>query len=83
MAAAAHIPLLTPAVPPQKKDSAAEWIMPVAAVSLVFIMLVPLPSVLLDVLLATSMTVSVLVLLSAIQILRPSQFSVFPACCCC
>jgi flagellar biosynthesis protein FlhA len=79
MAATAHIPLLTPAVPPQKKDSAAEWIMPVAAVSLVFIMLVPLPSVLLDVLLATSMTVSVLVLLSAIQILRPSQFSVFPS----
>jgi flagellar biosynthesis protein FlhA len=79
MAVTAHIPLLTPAVPPQKKDSAAEWIMPVAAVSLVFIMLVPLPSVLLDVLLATSMTVSVLVLLSAIQILRPSQFSVFPS----
>jgi flagellar biosynthesis protein FlhA len=78
MAAAAHIPVLTPAQQP-KKNSAAEWIMPVAAVSLVFIMLVPLPSVLLDVLLATSMTVSVLVLLSAIQILRPSQFSVFPS----
>ena len=78
MAATAHIPVLTPAQQP-KKNSAAEWIMPVAAVSLVFIMLVPLPSVLLDVLLATSMTVSVLVLLSAIQILRPSQFSVFPS----
>src|ERR1700691_4055377 len=61
------------------KSSAAEWIMPIAAVGLIFVMLVPLPSVLLDVLLATSMTVSVLVLLSAIQILRPSQFSVFPS----
>ena len=53
--------------------------MPVAAVGLIFVMLVPLPSILLDVFLALSLTVSVLVLLSAIQILRPSQFSVFPS----
>ena len=61
------------------KNNAAEWIMPIAAVGLIFVMLVPLPSILLDLLLAMSMTVSVLVLLSAIQILRPSQFSVFPS----
>jgi flagellar biosynthesis protein FlhA len=61
------------------KSTAAEWIMPIAAVGLIFVMLVPLPSILLDLLLATSMTISVLVLLSAIQILRPSQFSVFPS----
>lgn len=53
--------------------------MPVAAVALIFVMLVPLPSLLLDVLLALSITAAVLVLLSAIQILRPSQFSVFPS----
>jgi flagellar biosynthesis protein FlhA len=63
----------------QRKNNAAEWIMPIAAVGLIFVMLVPLPSVLLDLLLAVSMTISVLVLLSAIQILRPSQFSVFPS----
>src|ERR1700689_1059332 len=62
-----------------KPNAASEWIMPVAAVGLIFVMLVPLPSVLLDLLLAVSMTISVLVLLSAIQILRPSQFSVFPS----
>jgi len=56
-----------------------EWIMPVAAVALIFVMLVPLPSLLLDVLLALSITAAVLVLLSAIQILRPAQFSVFPS----
>jgi flagellar biosynthesis protein FlhA len=61
------------------KNSFSEWIMPVAAVGLIFVMLVPLPSFLLDLLLATSMTISVLVLLSAIQILKPSQFSVFPS----
>jgi flagellar biosynthesis protein FlhA len=51
----------------------------VGAVALVFVMLVPMPSFLLDLLLATSITASVLVLLSAIQILRPAQFSVFPS----
>ena len=56
-----------------------EWAVPVAAVALVFVMLVPMPSLLLDVLLATSITASVLVLLSAMNILRPAQFSVFPS----
>src|SRR5271165_3240117 len=62
-----------------KLNRASEWIMPIAAVGLIFVMLVALPSILLDVLLATSITAAVLVLLSAIQILRPSQFSVFPS----
>ncbi len=69
----------TPATIAKKRGNGAEWIMPIAAVALVFVMLVPLPSVLLDVLLALSITAAVLVLLSAIQILRPSQFSVFPS----
>ncbi len=56
-----------------------EWIVPIAAVSLVFVMLVPLPAFILDLLLATSFAASVLVLLSALQILRPAQFSVFPS----
>src|SRR5215470_13560795 len=59
--------------------SAAEWAVPIGAVSLVFVMLVPVPSLLLDMLLAASITVSVLVLLSAVNILRPAQFSVFPS----
>ena len=77
MAANATITVSAPGV--QVKNAAAEWIMPIAAVGLIFVMLVPLPSILLDIFLAMSMTVSVLVLLSAIQILRPSQFSVFPS----
>jgi len=58
---------------------ASEWIIPVAAVALVFVMLVPLPAFILDLLLAISITASVLVLLSAVHILRPVQFSVFPS----
>jgi flagellar biosynthesis protein FlhA len=61
-----------------KRSHIAEWAVPIGAVSLVFVMLVPMPSFLLDLLLAASMTASVLVLLSAINILRPAQFSVFP-----
>jgi len=56
-----------------------EWIAPIAAVAMVFVMLVPLPSFLLDLLLTISITASILVLLTAIQILRPVQFSVFPS----
>jgi flagellar biosynthesis protein FlhA len=56
----------------------AEWLIPVAAVALVFVMLVPVPAFLLDILLALSITVGVLVLLSSLYILRPVQFSVFP-----
>src|SRR4029077_1574725 len=63
---------------PLPGNGVVEWAVPVAAVALVFVMLVPLPSVLLDVLLAASITASVLVLLSAIHILRPAQLSVFP-----
>ena len=65
--------------PPQARNPVIEWMVPVAAVGLVFVMLVPLPAFLLDLLLAASITASVLVLLSAINILRPSQFSVFPS----
>src|SRR5689334_480151 len=59
--------------------SIVEWIVPVAAVGLIFVMLVPLPSFILDILLTASITASVLVLLSAMHVLRPAQFSVFPS----
>jgi len=61
-----------------KGSSVAEWLIPVVAVTLVFVMLVPVPAILLDILLALSVTVGVLVLLSSLYILRPVQFSVFP-----
>jgi flagellar biosynthesis protein FlhA len=62
-----------------KKRSGTDWALPAAAVAMVFIMLIPVPAILLDLLLALSITCSVLVLLSAIYILRPVQFSVFPS----
>ena len=56
-----------------------EWIVPISAVVMLFVMLVPLPSFILDLLLTVSIAASVLVLLTAIQVLRPVQFSVFPS----
>jgi len=61
------------------KNANFDWILPAAAICVVFVMLVPMPAFLLDLLLAMSITASVVVLLSAIYILRPVQFSVFPS----
>src|SRR5580692_3638697 len=46
----------------ERKTGATEWIMPIAAVGLIFVMLIPLPTLLLDLLLALSIAVSMLVL---------------------
>jgi flagellar biosynthesis protein FlhA len=56
-----------------------DWIVPTLAVSMVFVMLIPLPALVIDLLLALSITAAVLVMLVAIQILKPVQFSVFPS----
>jgi len=56
-----------------------DWLLPGAAVAMVFVMLVPVPSLVLDLLLALSLTASVLVLLTALNILKPVEFSVFPS----
>ena len=52
--------------------------LPVLAISMVFVMLVPIPGVLLDVLLAASITASVVVFLTSIQVRKAVDFSVFP-----
>ncbi len=75
---------MKPAVAPKQSLLAAlrasgDWVVPVAAVAMLFVMLVPLPGWVLDFLLTISITASVLVLLTAIQILKPVQFSVFPS----
>ncbi|WP_213803383.1 flagellar biosynthesis protein FlhA [Granulicella sp. dw_53] len=53
-------------------------LLPVTAISMVFVMLIPVPSFVLDLLLAASITASVIVFLTAVQIRRAVDFSVFP-----
>ena len=59
--------------------STTDWIVPAAAVATVFVMLVPVPSFVLDILLSLSISASVLVLLVSMYILQPVDFSVFPS----
>ncbi|HEU5351248.1 MAG TPA: flagellar biosynthesis protein FlhA [Terracidiphilus sp.] len=55
-----------------------EFLLPMAAISIVFVMLVPLPAVGLDMLLAISIAASIIVFLAALQIRRAVELSVFP-----
>jgi flagellar biosynthesis protein FlhA len=55
-----------------------EYMLPLAAISVIFVMLVPLPAAGLDLLLALSMAASIIVFLSAVQIRRAVELSVFP-----
>ena len=70
---------MNPSMMSKLLKNSAEWIVPIAAVMMLFVMLVPMPSMVLDLLLTLSIAASVLVLLTAIQVLRPVQFSVFPS----
>ncbi|MEZ2345957.1 flagellar biosynthesis protein FlhA [Terriglobus sp. RCC_193] len=53
-------------------------LLPAAAMCAIFVMLVPLPAVLLDLLLAVSITASLLVFLTAVQVRKATDLSVFP-----
>jgi len=55
-----------------------EYALPMGAISVIFVMLVPLPAAALDLLLALSMAASVVVFLTAVQIRRAVELSVFP-----
>src|ERR1700704_4889617 len=52
--------------------------LPLGAISVIFVMLIPLPAFVLDILLAISIAAAVLVFLSAVQVRRAVDFSVFP-----
>ncbi len=52
--------------------------LPVAAISILFVMVVPVPAFVMDMLLACSIAAAVLVFLAAVQLRRAVEFSVFP-----
>jgi flagellar biosynthesis protein FlhA len=68
-----------PDTPRQPDKHSNDWIVPAAAVATIFVMLVPVPAFVLDILLAVSITAAVLVLLVSMYILQPVDFSVFPS----
>lgn len=54
-------------------------IIPVLIVAAVLVLIAPLPPLLMDVLLASNITISVVILLTAVHVGKPLDFSVFPA----
>ncbi|MEC9010657.1 MAG: flagellar biosynthesis protein FlhA [Planctomycetota bacterium] len=63
------------------RDAAVRWrglLVPAGVVSLLLVIIIPVPPGLLDLLLAASITLAVLVLLTTIYVERPLDFSVFP-----
>ena len=57
---------------------AARLAVPVIVVIVVVMMVVPLPATLLDILIASNLAMSLLVLLVAMQVRKPLEFAVFP-----
>lgn len=56
-----------------------EVAMGVGVLALIIMLIMPMPSILLDVMLAVSITFSILVLMTALLIKKPLEFSAFPA----
>ena len=66
---------------PNRAGKLSNWkplLLPLGAISTVFVMLVPVPAVLMDLLLAVSIAASVIVFLTAVQVRKATELSVFP-----
>ena len=55
-----------------------ELAVPLAVLGIVFAMIAPMPAFLLDILISANITISVIVLLVSMYIIKPVEFSVFP-----
>ncbi len=56
-----------------------DLILPVGIIASVLVILIPLPAPLMDVLLATNITVAIIMLLTTIYVRTPLEFSIFPS----
>jgi flagellar biosynthesis protein FlhA len=62
-----------------KKNKASHLLAPGAVMATVFMMIVPLPPIVLDLLLSVDIGLAVVLLLTAIYVKSPTEFSVFPS----
>lgn len=72
---------MPPEMTPGLRDAALRWrglLVPAGVISLLLVIIVPVPPQLLDLLLSASIALAVLVLLTTIYVTRPLDFSVFP-----
>jgi flagellar biosynthesis protein FlhA len=64
---------------PVRPPRGAEFLVPVAVISVVLLMILPLPPLLLDLLLSVDIGLAVVLLLTAVYVKQPVEFSVFPS----
>jgi flagellar biosynthesis protein FlhA len=57
----------------------AQIILPIAVVIILMAVIVPLPSIVLDILISANISLSVVILLAALYLLKPTEFSSFPS----
>jgi flagellar biosynthesis protein FlhA len=62
-----------------KQRRLSQFLVPVGVIMIIFMMVVPLPSLLLDLLIAVNLAGSLLILLVAMFVNKPLDFSIFPA----
>ena len=65
--------------PTMDKARASSAMVAMGVIAILFVMIIPLPTVLLDILLSVSLTFSIIILLMSMYVLKPLQFSVFPS----
>jgi flagellar biosynthesis protein FlhA len=56
-----------------------QLVMPMAVVVILMAVILPLPSFVLDILISANISISVVILLSAVYLLNPIEFSAFPS----
>jgi flagellar biosynthesis protein FlhA len=69
------------AIPRTSGLSLGRWqdlILPVGIIASVLVILAPMPSALMDLMLASNVTVAVIILLTTIYVRTPLEFSIFP-----
>src|ERR1051325_9712463 len=71
--------MVVEAVIDQRTSRNLNMAVPLAVVAVVLIMILPIPPALLDVLISTNITLSVITLIVTMYITRPVQFSVYPS----
>lgn len=74
----AHTHVTAP-LPAAARFRSRDLLVPAGIVGIVFLMIIPVPPFLLDIFLSLSMTVSIVVLLVSVYMVRPLEFSVFPS----
>ncbi|MEO5954629.1 MAG: FHIPEP family type III secretion protein, partial [Nitrospiraceae bacterium] len=79
MAVHTQIQASAPILSPQSIIKHPDILLSLGVVSVIMVMLLPLPRFLLDLLLAFNITVSVIILLVGLQVRRPIEFSAFPS----